>query len=392
MSDAIHQAVQSLQRDMVDWRRHFHQYPELGLEEHKTAAKIAEILTDLKMDVKTGVGLTGVTATLAGTQPGKTLLLRADMDALPIAEENDVPYKSRIDGCMHACGHDGHVAILLGAAKYFRTTAPDFPGTIKFVFQPGEEGFGGAKLMIDDGAMTSPDVDATLALHLISKLPTGVVGVKTGAIMASADWFHVTFRGRGGHAAMPEQGIDTVLMSAHAITALQALISKETSPTEPLVIHVGTINGGRKFNIIAESVEISGTVRTLNETLHQAVPEKMNRVLGGVAAAFGGSHDMAYVDGYPMLINDPAMTEIVRGAARMVVDENNVVDVPPNMGADDMAFFQQLVPGSYFMVGCGNSDKGTDQAHHCSLFNVDEDALAIGAETMIRAALDYLQS
>jgi amidohydrolase len=392
MSDWLKQEVESTTARVIEWRRMFHQHPELGMEEHWTAEKIAEILKSFDLPVQTGIGQTGVVAVLEGEKPGPTLMLRADMDALPIQEENDLEYASRIPDRMHACGHDGHMAILLGLADILSRNRDKIPGRVKFVFQPGEEGFGGAKFMMDDGVLKDPPVNAAFGLHLISYLPVGMVGVKTGPMMACADWFHVKVNGVGGHAAMPEAGgVDAILIAAQSICALQNLATKEIPPLEPFVLHVGTIEGGQKFNVIADKVEFTGTVRTLNEELRQTVKTRMDRILSGVASSLGGSHELTYADGYPPVMNDPAMTDLVREAARAVVSVDKVIEVPPTMGADDMAYFLQEVPGCYFFVGISNADKGITWSHHHGRFDMDEDALAIGMEIMLRTAMAYLE-
>jgi amidohydrolase len=376
--------------EMIAWRREFHAHPELGMEEKWTSETIARRLREFGLAVKEGVGGTGVVGLLEGSLPGKTVLLRADMDGLPVHEESEAPYRSKVDGVMHACGHDGHMAILLSLAKILSAHRASLPGRIKFIFQPGEEGFGGARFMIDDGALTDPAVDAAFALHIITLIPMGMIGVRTGALMAAMDSFTVRITGKGGHAAMPDGGVDAILMGAQAIIALQSLVSREVSPIVPFVVHVGTIRGGNAFNILAESVEMKGTVRCLNEDLQKSVPERMNRILQGVTAAFRGFHELDYQFGYPPVVNDGAMTELLTAEAAAVVGREMVIEVPPTMGGDDMAFFLNAVPGCYFFVGAGNPEKGANHPHHNSRFDIDEDALVIGAETLARAALAYL--
>jgi len=390
MFDHIKKDIHEFEEQIISWRRDFHQYPELSLEEHRTAKIVADLLDEFGLDVATGVGQTGVVGLLEGHCPGRTLLLRADMDALPIQEENDLPYRSRKPGVMHACGHDGHTAILLGLAKFFSRHKQTLPGRIKFVFQPGEEGFNGAEAMIQDGVLKNPDVDVALALHLISVIPTGMVGLRSGPMMASADSFRIRITGQGGHGAMPEGGVDAILMSAHAITALQSLISREVSPSTPLVVHVGTIQGGQAFNIIAENVEMTGTVRTLDAALQKTIPGRMDRILKGMVESFRGTYEFDYQSGCPTVVNDPALTHLVERVAGQVLGQDQVFEIPAIMGSDDMAFFLDKVPGCYFCLGTGNPAKGTDHSHHHNRFNIDEDSLAIGAEVMAHSALTYL--
>lgn len=386
----IRKEVADLKGEMIRLRRNFHQHPELGFEEKWTAAVVAEYLVELGLEVQTGVGQTGVSALLSGKGPGKTVLLRADMDALPIQEETDVPYKSQSDGVMHACGHDGHMAILLAVARILSNKREMFSGQIKFIFQPGEEGYAGARSMIEDGVLKDPGVDVAFGLHLWNQMPSGVIGVRNGAIMASMDAFDIKIVGKGGHAAMPEGGADAILMSGQVISALQSLISKEVSPLTPLVVHVGTIQGGSAFNIVADQVELKGTVRALDETIQKSIPERMDRILNGVTKALRGTHELNYQFGYPQLANDEGMVRLVQGVATQVVGEEQTIEMPPSMGAEDFAFFLKEVPGCYFFVGAGDPEKGLDQPHHNSRFDFDEDAMVVGAEMMVRVALKYL--
>jgi amidohydrolase len=392
MHTTLKREILKLKEEMIAWRREFHAHPELGMEERWTAETVARRLSEFGLAVKTGVGGTGVVGLIEGESAGRTVLLRADMDALPIREENEVPYRSGIDGVMHACGHDGHMAILLGVAKLLSANRAVLRGSIKCIFQPGEEGFGGANFMIDDGVLDHPRVDAAFALHLIASIPVGMICLRPGPLMAAMDSFTVRIVGKGGHAAMPEGGIDAILMSAQAIIALQSLISREVSPLTPLVVHVGTIRGGNAFNIIAESVEMKGTVRCLDEVLRKSIPERMDRILKGITGALRGSHELDYQFGYPTVVNDGAMTELLKAQAADVVGPEMIVEVPPSMAGDDMAFFLKEVPGCYFFVGAGNPQKGLNHPHHNSRFDIDEDALVIGAETLARAAVAYLSS
>ena len=390
MFDRLREEIIHLRQEMIDLRRNFHQHPELGMEEKRTAGVVANRLKGLGLEVRTEVGKTGVVGLLEGRGPGKTLLLRADMDALPIQEENNVPYRSRNKNVMHACGHDGHIAMLLTAAQVLSAHRKDFPGFVKFVFQPGEEGFGGARLMIEEGVLKDPPVNAALALHLINRLPLGILGLRGGPAMACMDDFTIHIKGKGGHAANPEEAVDAILMSAQVISALQSLVSKEVSPLTPLVVHVGTIHGGNAFNIVADKVQLRGTVRTHDETLRRSMPERMDRIVKGVTEALRGTHELDYQFGYPPVINDSAMNQLVATAAAKVAGVNGTTEVPAVMASDDMAFFLKEVPGSYFFIGAANAEKGLNKPLHNSMFDFDEEALVIGAETIARAALTYL--
>lgn len=392
MRDHIKGDIFDLRGEMISLRRDFHRHPELGMEEKRTAQKVAKWMSDLGFEVSTGIGKTGVVGLMKGNAPGKTVVLRADMDALPIREMNEVEYKSLNDGTMHACAHDGHMAILLTAAKILNGYREHFAGSIKFVFQPGEEGFAGAKLMIEDGVLENPRVDAAFALHLMTPFPVGSVAVCSGPTMACMDSFTLEIHGKGAHAAMPEAGADAILMSAHVICAFQSLISKEVSPTSPLVIHVGTVHGGNAFNIVADYVELKGTVRTHDQNLRKSIPDRIERIGKGVTAALRGTHKLDYQFGYPPVVNDLSMTELVKRIGAQVVGDEQVLNAQPTMASDDMAFFLGEVPGCYLFVGAGNPDKGFSQPHHNASFDFDEDALTIGAEMMIRVALAYLRN
>jgi amidohydrolase len=375
---------------MIRLRRDFHRHPELAFKEKWTANTIANYLLDLGLKVQTGVAKTGVVGLLEGKNPGKTVLLRADMDALPLHEDNDVPYRSQNDKIMHACGHDGHMAILLIVAKILAYHRGELTGQIKFVFQPGEEGFAGARLMIEQGVLQNPTVDTAFGLHLNTGIPVGSLALRACNMMACMDSFTITIRGKGGHAASPEGGVDAMLMSAQLISALQSLISKEVSPSTPLVLHVGTIHGGSAFNIIAERVELKGTVRTHDNELRNSMPERINRVAKGVTEALRGSHELDYQFGYPPVVNDSAMVELVKHVGIQVVGAEQVLEISPVMMSDDMGFFLEEVPGCYFFVGAGNAEKGFNQPHHNPRFDFDEEALVVGARVMSRIALACL--
>jgi len=388
--DRIKDDILDLKEEMIALRRDFHQHPELGMEEKQTSENVAKRLDELGLEVNINIGGTGVVGLLKGKDKGKTVLLRADMDALPIQEENDVPYRSRNEGIMHACGHDGHMAILLTVAKILNAHREDLSGRIKFVFQPGEEGLAGARFMIEDGVLKDPKVDAAFGLHLNTAIPVGSLALRAGPMMACMDTFTITIKGKGGHAAMPEQGADAILMSAQVISTLQSLISKEVSPTTPLVVHVGTIHGGNAFNIVADQVELKGTVRTHDEILRKSMPERIDRIIKGVTAALRGAHELDYQFGYLPVVNDAAMTELVKGVGAQVVGNEQILEIPPVMMSDDMGFFLREIPGCYFFVGAANPEKGFDQPHHNARFDFDEDALIVGADVMTRVALAYL--
>ncbi len=392
MADQLSNKVVELKDTLVQFRRDFHQHPELGLEETRTARVVADRLEQLGLKVSRGVGKTGVVALLEGNRPGKTLMLRADMDALPIQEENDVSYRSQNPGVMHACGHDGHMAVLLGVAEVLSAFRDQIPGRVKFVFQPGEEGFAGARLMIEDGVLEHPAVDAAFGLHISTLWPLGVMGTCDGPMMASMDSFTIQLKGKGAHAAQPDLGVDAILMSNGVISALQTLISREVSPTNPLVLHIGSIHGGTAFNVVADSVELRGTVRTFDEELRASMPDRMNRLIEGVVTALRGTHQLDYQFGYPVLINDAAMARLVKDAIIEIVGPEGYVNIQPRMVSEDMAFFHQKVPGCYFYLGAANAEKGLNMPNHNARFDFDEDTLVLGAQAMTRAAWNFLST
>lgn len=392
MKDRIHEELAGLKDKLIQLRRDFHQHPELGLEETRTAEVVADHLRRMGLTVKTGVGRTGVVGLLQGKGPGKTLMLRADMDALPLEEENQVPYRSQSPGVMHACGHDGHMAILLAVAEVLSAHRHEIPGRIKFVFQPGEEGFAGARLMIEDGVLQEPAVDAALGLHLTNVLPLGLMAAGCGPVMASMDSFTIKLKGKGAHAAQANLGVDAVVMGSQVVGALQTLASREAPPTTPLVVHVGSVHAGSAFNIVAETAELKGTVRTFDETLRASMPERLNRLVGGIASAMRGSHELDYQFGYPALVNAESMTRLVEEAIVEIMGAQAYAKMPPRMASEDMAFFQQEVPGCFFFVGAANPKKGLDTPNHNPRFDFDEDALVLGAQAMARAAWNFLSA
>ncbi len=373
--------------DLVSVRRHLHEQPELSMVEHATAALVAQRLAVLKLDeVRTGIGETGVLGTLVGGKPGPVTLLRADMDALPIVELNEVPYVSHQRGVMHACGHDGHVAILLAAAKTLAERRAEINGTLVFCFQPGEEGYAGAKKMIADGALENPHVDRTFALHLYSGLDVGKIGVRDGAFFASADEFDLIIRGKGGHGAMPHLAVDPVAASAYVITALQTIVSREIAPKDPAVITVGQLSSGTTFNVIPDSASMKGTVRSFDPEVRRSMPERMERILRGLGEALRFEYTFDYHWSYPPTVNTKAINDIVREVGRRELGADNVVEHDIVMWAEDMSFMQEVRPGAYFIVG---SRGGADSAfpHHNARFDIDERALGVGYRMMVALGL-----
>jgi amidohydrolase len=358
------------------------------MEEHETAAFIERELRSFGVDaIRTGVGKTGILATLRGKRLGPVTLLRADMDALPVEEVSDVPYRSCNNGVMHACGHDGHMAILLTAAQALCARRAEIPGTLVFCFQPGEEGFSGNKLMIEDGALEDPHVDRTFALHLYSGLDVGKVGVRDGAFFASSDRFDIELIGQGGHGAMPQNAVDPVVAAAQLVTLLQTIVSREIAPHQPVVVTVGSLHAGTTFNVIPERATLQGTVRAFDDDVRKSLPERIERVVLGVCEAMRLEYRFEYRWVYPPTVNDPAVNGIVREVAREVFGSENVVD--PHeivMWSEDMAFMQQQRPGAYFLVGARGPEKGSEP-QHSARFDIDERALEVGLKMMVGLGL-----
>ncbi len=393
---SLHERVSALNADLVACRRDFHRWPELSFREVHTAARIASELHAMGLEVQTGIAKTGVVGLLrggrkpAGATEGKTLLVRADIDALPLDEQNDVSYRSRNPGVMHACGHDAHMAMLLTAIRVLAEQRDMLPGNLKFVFQPAEEGPGGADLMIEEGVLSNPRVDAAIGFHIWNELPVGVIGVRSGPLMASSDEFEIVIEGQGTHAADPHLGVDAVVVAAHVLTALQSIVSRQISPLESAVLSVGKIVSGSAHNVIAQTAHMSGTVRTFNEALRAEMPRRITQLIEGVAMAFGATARLEYRYQYPVLVNAPEMSDLVRGAAERVLGAEHVVTAAATMGAEDMAYFQREVPGCYFLIGSANPSKGLDKPHHHPQFDIDEDALPVGVQVIVQAVLDYL--
>jgi amidohydrolase len=375
-------------------RRFLHQHPELGFQEHETARFVADRLRTYNLDeVQTGIAQTGIVGILHGGKgPGRCVLLRADMDALPMTELNDVPYKSENPGAMHACGHDAHTAMLLGAARVLSECRADFAGTVKFLFQPSEEANGGgAKPMIAEGVLENPHVDAAFGIHVGSNVPVGQVAVRPGAVNAAADSAAVTIRGLGGHAARPQIAIDPIVIGAHCIVALQSLVSREVDPLAPAVITVGTLHAGTVSNVIPEEATFKATVRTTDEKTRQLLAERIPAVCKGIAETFRGTAEVEYTFGYPPLVNDDAMAALVREVALDVVGEERIADVPPGMGAEDMSYLINAASGAFYRLGVRNEERGITYGHHHPRFDIDEEALATGVAMHAAVALRFLQ-
>jgi amidohydrolase len=381
--------VRQFSKELVGLRRAIHQWPEQGFKEHRTAGLIRSRLKSYGVEHK-AVCDTGTLAIVRGAKPGPTMLIRADMDGLPVLEENRVPYCSRNKGVMHACGHDGHVAMGLVAAKLLQKRRASLRGNVKFMFQPAEEGPGGAGPMIDAGILKGPRVDAAFAIHMWNDLPTGKVGVRDGPVFASADEFRMVVEGRGGHGAAPHQTIDPVVAAAQIVTACQSIVSRKVDPTRSAVVTFGQIHGGTRHNIIPDRVELTGTVRAFEESVRRLLQREIPRIARGVAGSLGAGLSFEYHRGYPPTINETEMTDLVREATREALGTGAPVEQDVSMGAEDMSLVLKEVPGCYVFLGSMNRRKGLVHPHHSARFDFDEDSLTGGVEIWLRLASRFL--
>jgi len=371
----IRNEVKKINQMIINWRRDFHQYPELGFKEFRTADIIEKELKSMGLKPKTNVGKTGITADLKFGD-GLKVGLRADMDALPIQETSGLDFSSKNNGVMHACGHDGHMAMLLGTAKVLTQTTNNYNGMIRFIFQPAEEGDGGARYMIKDGCLN--ELDEIYGIHLWNYQPLGEVGVKDGAVMAAADMFDIKIKGIGGHGAAPQGTVDTIVIASQLVQAFQTIVSRNTNPLENTVVTIGEINGGHNFNVIADEVNLSGTTRSYSEKNRQLIKSRMSEIIDGIASAYNAEIIFEYKDGYPPTINHLKPTKNVLNASRQVVGEN-ARDPYLSMGGEDFAYYLQKIPGCFFFIGSApNKNNLFETPHHCSHFNMDEEALLVG--------------
>ncbi|HLM76772.1 MAG TPA: amidohydrolase [Rubrobacteraceae bacterium] len=377
---------ESFEEDIVALRRDIHREPEIGFETEKTAQKVLDALDGLPLEIQTGVAENGMVATLQGKGDGPTVALRADMDALPIHEETGLPFASEEDGKMHACGHDGHTSMLVGAARALSQDhlRERLKGTVKFVFQPAEEGYAGGQVMVEEGV--AEDVSSIFALHLWPGLPFGKVGTKSGPIMAAADAFEMTVKGQGGHGAMPHLAADAVAMAAHIVTALQTIVSREANPVKPAVLTVGQIEAGFAFNIIPETAYLGGTVRTLDPDLRERMSERIEELARGVAHGMRGDIELDYRFSYPVTSNDADAAGLVLDVTTELFGEENAVELDnPSMGGEDFAFFLEQVPGAFIWLGVGDVS-----GLHTAQFSFDEEILAQGSALLVALALESL--
>lgn len=380
-------------RELNDWlvniRRDFHRNPELGLEEIRTQKKVMEYLDSLGIENKK-IAKTGVLGIIRGKKQGKTLALRADMDALPIEDGKDLPYKSTIPGKMHACGHDAHTTILLGAARLLKRREEELSGNVKLFFQPAEETVGGAKPMIEEGAMDNPKVHGVFGLHVAPHIPVGKIGIRYGKMNASSDTINITIRGNSSHGAYPHRGIDAIMISASVISSLQTIVSRNMDPLNSAVISLGTIKGGSQDNIIADKVEIRGTLRTLDPETREKTKKRIEKIVSKTAQALDGIGEVEWEEGYIALINNDDMVDIVKASGEDILGKNKVHTLTnPSLGVEDFSYFAQAAPGAFFRLGCKEKDSPMKEAHH-PLFDIDEGCLAIGTAIQVNNALSFL--
>tara|TARA_B100000767_G_scaffold264676_1_gene279826 strand:+ start:411 stop:1679 length:1269 start_codon:yes stop_codon:yes gene_type:complete len=401
---SIQQDILEIEGKLIEWRRDFHQNPELSNREFKTAEKIAKHLTDIGLQVETNIAKTGVVAILEGDQPGKVIAIRADIDGLPVTERNDLDFKSEVKttflntetGVMHACGHDTHIAILMATAEVLSKHKDKIKGRIKFIFQPAEEGpppgeEGGAKLMIKEGVLENPKVDAIFGLHINSQTPVGTIKYKTGGIMASVERFVINVRGKQTHGSQPWSGVDPILISAKIIDGLQTIISREAELTnEAAVITVGKITSGTRFNIIPESSEMIGTVRTLDPKMREMIETRMKEMVEGIAKAYGGEASIIFQNNTSITYNDEALTARILPSLKTVAGEENVIIMKATTGGEDFSFFQEKVPGVYFFLGGMTAGNSESFPHHTPDFMIDESGLLLGVKAFTQISIDYL--
>lgn len=377
---------------LVEIRRDFHSYPELGMQEFRTSRKIAEYLREMDIEVIEGVANTGVVGIIRGEQEGKTVGIRADIDALPMEDTKEVSYKSRVAGVAHACGHDAHTAMLLGAAKVLSTMKKDLKGNVKLFFQPAEESVGGAKFMVEHGVMKNPQVNAVFGLHVDPELNTGTIGIRYGKMNAASDSFKIVIHGASSHGAYPHTGVDTVIVAAQILTALQTVISRNVDPRDSAVLTVGKIHGGTATNIICDTLSIGGMIRTLSEETRRLVLERAKTIVEKTAEAFGATAEFIRYEGYAALINVDEYVDLVKASGEKLLGSKNVsLKQYVSLGVEDFSYFLEEAPGAFFTLGCKGNTKGDKYSLHNSDFDIDEDCLLVGVGMHVENVLNVLK-
>lgn len=398
----VQELVAQHEDETLEFRHWVHENPELSNRELETSKRVAEHLRSLGLEVRTGIAHTGVVGILEGGEPGPVIAVRADMDALPVTEKTDLPFKSTVRttyngldvGVMHACGHDVHTAVQYGVASVLTDLQEELPGTVLFIFQPAEEGpppgeEGGADLMLREGVFRDPEPEAVFGLHTLSGLPVGEVGFTSGPAYAAVDHFRATIRGIQTHGARPHQGIDPIVMASQAVLAFQTIVARTLDPIQPAVVTVGMFHSGQRYNIIPEEVELEGTVRTYDADVRDTVERRMNEILGGITGASGGGYELDYQRGTPSTINDPELTAQMVPSLRASVGEENVRELPPTMGGEDFAYFANEVPGFFYRLGI-DKEGTVNGPHHSPTFRADDRSVPIGMRVMANVLLDYL--
>lgn len=379
--------------EVIHLRRTIHKEPELGFKEFKTSALVAKYLGDLGLKVSKGIALTGVTGLLEGSSPGKTIAIRADMDALPISEQNNLPYASSNSGIMHACGHDVHTSILLGTANILSKLKNQIKGNVKFIFQPGEEGLGGAKIMLDEGVLLNPKVDAIIALHIAPGHKTGQISISPGPVMASPSEFELIIKGRGGHAAEPQKTIDPIIIGTNIINLFQTIVSRNRNPLKSAVLSVTVFQAGNAFNIIPSDAHIKGTVRTFDPYLDEEISRRMLAIVSSVTNAMGAEYSFEYNQGYPPVINNKKMVDLVVNASSKVISNDNLIlNEQASMLAEDFSYYLNEVPGALFNLGCSHPSWDHFENLHSSKLIVDENCITTGMELFSQTVMDFLET
>jgi amidohydrolase len=394
---SIRQKVKELQPELIELRRDLHRHPELSNREFRTAEKIADFLRRLGLQVRTGVAKTGVVSLLEGAHEGPTVAIRADMDALPIQEVNEVPYKSQNEGVKHACGHDVHTTIALGVVKTLIGLRGTIRGNVKFIFQPAEEGpppgeEGGAALMLEEGVLENPPVEAIFGLHVMPTIEVGKIGYHSGPVWASNDTLEIVIQGRKTHGAYPHTGVDPVPVAAHVVLALQTMISRSIDIREPLLISIGIVEGGNQFNVITDRVRLVGIIRSLAPEIRASAPAKIEAILRGITQSFGATYQLNITPGAPVTVNHPDLVQSAVPALEEVLGKNNVLAQKPQMGAEDFACFAERIPGFYFWLGVCNQTKGITEMIHTPRFDVDEACIGVGVNAMSEIVVRHLMA
>ncbi|WP_312907414.1 M20 metallopeptidase family protein [Tissierella praeacuta] len=390
----IIKSAKRVEESIINWRRDLHQIPEIGLNLEQTSQYVIKQLEEMGIEYRKNIGVSGIVGLIKGDKPGRTIALRADMDALPIKEETGLPFASK-NGNMHACGHDAHTAILLGAAKVLNENKDKIKGNVKLIFQPAEEGPGGAKPMIEDGALKEPKVDAIMGLHvgnLTENSKEGSIMVSYNNMMACLDRFKLKLIGKGCHGAYPETGVDPIAMAGYFISNVQSIISRELSPTDPAVVTIGKVNGGFAYNIIPDSVELEGTVRAVDQKVRESIAKRIEDFAKGISETMRGTYEYEYVFGYPPLVNDKEFTKDFIESAKKIIPEEDIVEMKkPAMGGEDMAYFLNEAPGTFFFMSTPRAVNGEYYPHHNSKFDINEEVLWKGAALLIKGVMDYLE-